>query len=391
MGFAGLFFLALFTDSSQQVFRDFSSVTKVFSGKPRNNSYDRAEEVIKILHRRGYTSMERMLFLRQLALILQSGLPLLQGMELLRRRLHKRLRLLCYHVYQLLQHGSSLAEAMEQEPLFFAPLTVQLVRAGELSGQLHAVLEELASYYQQQEELRGHVIKAALYPLFLLAAAGCVLLFFLLYILPVLANVYAGMGIKPTGSMAALLGAHAWLWDNAGLALGAALCLGMGLWRYGRKIGSWLLSRSWCGNFYYLLYEIRFCKLLALLLDSGLNITVAVRVIAQTMQGSPFAKQLLVLESRLRRGVDISSAMLGAAGLLSPLTLDLLGVGASTGCLPQMLREAARLRQEDLQRKLARGKEILAPLLLLIVALVIAVVVCTVLGPLLEMLNALPQ
>lgn len=347
--------------------------------------------MIKILHRRSYTSRERILFLRQLALIMQSGLPLLQGMELLRRRLQKRLQLLCYHVYQLLQHGSSLAEAMEQEPRFFEPLTVQLVRAGELSGQLHAVLEELASYYQQQEELRSHVLKAALYPLFLLTAAGSVLLFFLLYILPVLANVYAGMGIKPSGSMAVLLQLHSLVLDNLALAAGLLLGLLACLRLYAGAMGRWLLGRRWCGNFYGLLYEIRFCKLLALLLESGLNITVAVQAIAQTMQDSPFAKQLLVLDSRLQRGMEISISMTGAAGLLSPLTLDLISVGASTGCLPRMLREAAHLRQNDLQKKLARGKEILAPLLLVLVALVIAAVVCTVLGPLLEMLNYLPQ
>lgn len=347
--------------------------------------------MIKILHRQSYTGRERIIFLRQLALILQSGLPLLQGMELLRRRLQKRLQLLCYHVYQLLEHGSSLAEAMEQEPRFFEPLTVQLVRAGELSGQLNAVLEELAAYYQHQEELRSHVLKAALYPVLLLLAASGVLLFFLLYILPILANVYAGMGIKPTGSMVFLLVLHTWITDRVVLVGGAVLALLVVLRLYGTRMGRWVLSRRWCGNFYGLLYEIRFCKLLALLLDSGLNITVAVRTIGQTMQETPFAKQLLVLDSRLQRGMEISTSMTGAAGLLSPLTLDLIGVGSSTGTLPLMLREAARLRQEDLQKRLARGKELLAPLLLVLVALVIAAVVCTVLGPLLEMLSALPQ
>ena len=137
----------------------------------------------KILHRQAFTWRQRILFLKQLALVLQSGLPLLQAMELLRRRLDKKLQLVCLHLYQLLRHGSSLAEAMEHEPRFFPELTVQLVRAGELSGQLGTVLQELADYYQQQEKLRSFVLKAAFYPLLLLVAAVAVLLFFLLYIL----------------------------------------------------------------------------------------------------------------------------------------------------------------------------------------------------------------
>lgn len=343
------------------------------------------------MHGGAFTRQERILFLRQLALILQSGLPLLSAMELLRQRLDARLHLVCLHLYQLLRHGSSLAEAMAAEQELFPDLTVQLVRAGELSGELGAVLEELADYYQQQEELRSFVLKAALYPLFLLAVALGVLFFFLLYVLPMLASVYQGMHMQPTASMELLLAVHHFLLAQPLLLLVLLAVAAVGLAIYGKRLTLWLLGKRWCGNFYGLLSEIRFCKLLALLLDSGLNITVAVQTIATTMAGSHFKQQLLVLDSRLQRGTDITTSMAGVQGLLSPLTLDLISVGAATGCLPAMLREAAQLRQQDLQHKIAQLREILAPLLLLFVAMVIGAVVCTVLGPLLEMLSTLPQ
>ena len=349
------------------------------------------EEVSKILHRQAFTWRQRILFLRQLALVLQSGLPLLQAMELLRRRLDKKLQLVCLHLYQLLRHGSSLAEAMEREPSFFPQLTTQLVQAGELSGQLGTVLAELADYYEQQEKLRSFVIKAAIYPLLLLLAAFAVLLFFILYVLPMLAGVYRDMHMQPSASMELLLGVQQWLVNNPLLL---ASCLGFIIIlsaSYGRKAGLWLLKRSWCGNFSGLLYEIRFCKLLALLLDSGLNITLAVRTIASTMADSGFAKKLLLLDSRLQRGGDITLSLAGVSGLLSPLTLDLVSVGVATGCLPQMLREAASIGQQDLEARLTKLREVLAPLLLLSAAGMIAAVVCTVLGPLLELLSALPQ
>ena len=343
------------------------------------------------MHGRAFTSRERILFLRQLALILQSGLPLLSAMELLRQRLDKRMHLVCLHMHQLLRHGSSLAEAMEEERALFPALTVQLVRAGELSGQLGAVLEELADYYQQQEELRSFALKAALYPLFLLAAALGVLLFFLFYVLPMLASVYRGMHMQPTASMELLLAVHHFLLAHTMLIVSALLAIVAAVALHSKRMAKWLLGRSWCGNFYGLLYEIRFCKLLALLLDSGLNITVAVQTIATTMVGSHFEQQLLVLDSRLQRGTEITASMAGVRGLLSAATLDLISVGAATGCLPAMLREAAKLRQQDLHSKIARLREILAPLLLIFVACIIGAVVCTVLGPLLEMLSALPE
>ena len=280
---------------------------------------------------------------------------------------------------------------MEREPSFFPQLTTQLVQAGELSGQLGTVLAELADYYEQQEKLRSFVIKAAIYPLLLLLAAFAVLLFFLLYVLPMLAGVYRDMHMQPSASMELLLGVQQWLVNNPLLL---ASCLGFIIIlsaSYGKKAGLWLLKRSWCGNFSGLLYEIRFCKLLALLLDSGLNITIAVRTIATTMAESGFAKMLLLLDSRLQRGGDITASLAGVKGLLSPITLDLVSVGAATGCLPQMLREAASMGQQDLESRITKLREVLAPLLLLIAAGMIAAVVCTVLGPLLELLSALPQ
>lgn len=349
------------------------------------------KEMRKIPYEKAFTARERMLFLRQLATILRSGLPILQALEILRLRLDKKLQLLCYHLHSLLRHGKSLADAMEEEERFFPPLAIQLVRAGEISGQLNPILEELATYYQEQEELRSFVLKAALYPLFLLAAALGVLLFFLLYVLPILASVYESMQLKPSASMAWLLSVHAWLGEHPLLLFSALLLAAVFLRSKGRKIFLWLFSRGRCGNFYSLLHEVRFCKLLALLLDSGLSITVAVATIAATMEGSKFAPQISLLNTKLLRGADIDASMAKVEGLFSPLTLDLIHVGAATGSLPKMLREAARIGQEDLHAKAEKFKELLAPLLLSVAALLIGSVICAVLGPLLEMLSALPQ
>lgn len=347
-------------------------------------------EACKIFFSKSFTAQQRIVFFRQLAVILQSGLPLLRAIGLLRSRLDSDLALVCYRLQQLLTRGSTLAGAMAQEPDFFPPLAVKLVAAGEVSGQLGAVLEQLAAYYEEQERLRRFIAKAAAYPLLLLAAAACVLLFFLLYVLPVLADVYRGMRVEPQGMLAVLLRLHLWLAQYPLLAL--ALAAGCGLLAaLGCRRGlRWLWGRSWSGNFYRLIYEVRFCKLLALLLDSGLNITQAVAAVADTVSDRSYRSQLLLLNGRLQRGLDLSTALTGAEGLFSPLTQALLDVGAATGYLPRMLREAARIGEEDLRVKLAKIKEVLAPMLLLAAALVIAAVVCAVVSPLLEMLSALP-
>ncbi|WP_405380243.1 type II secretion system F family protein [Phascolarctobacterium sp.] len=346
---------------------------------------------IKPVWKRGYAVRQRVLFFRQLALVLRSGLPLLQAMALLEERLGKKLLPVCLHLRRLLARGSTLAEAMAQEPSFFSLLAVRLTAAGEVSGRLDTVLDSLADYYEQQEHWRDFAIKTALYPLLLLVAAGCVLVFFLFYVLPVLASAYAGMNVQPRGVLALLLGVRRFLTFHPGkaLLLGTTLLsvfvLGMRLlWqRYSQS--------SKQGNIFRLMLEVRFCKLLGLLLDSGVHITKAVALIAATMGKLPYGRSLLLLNNRLERGMDLATALTGATVLLSPMSRDLVGVGAATGCLPKMLLEAARLGEQDLVTRAAKIKEVVGPLLLLCAAVIIGAVVCAVLGPLLEMISAMPE
>ena len=106
------------------------------------------------------------------------------------------------------------------------------------------------------------------------------------------------------------------------------------------------------------------------------------------MDDEQYAGQLRLLNSRLKRGIAIEQAAGGAKELFSPLMLELVCVGASTGYLPQMLQEAVTAGEQRLQQQLGRLQE---PLLLLVAAIIIAGIVCIVIGPLFEMLSAMPE
>lgn len=346
---------------------------------------------MKILRKNRSNAKSLSLFLKQLEVILGSGLPLLRALELLAQQNSGRQRLLCLQLERCLKRGQSLAAAMAAKPAFFPRLAVRLVAAGEESGELCSVLEQLAAYYQRQAALEAFVRQALLYPALLLGVSLVVLAFFGIYILPVLAESYAAMGVVPGGALARLLqlkellAQHLWL-----SALGAAV-LGAGL----AKAGSWLWRRflrsSWSGNFHGLLLEVRFCKLLALLLDSGLAITQAVAVISETVEDAAYVRQLRLLNSRLQRGVAIEQAAGSVGQAFSPLLLELVDVGAATGCLPQLLRQAAAGGQQRLEEELGRFKQLLVPCLLLLLALVVGAIICTVLQPLFTLLATLPE
>lgn len=162
-------------------------------------------EVMKIKLRGGVSLAEQISFYRQLAVILRSGLPLLNALQLLQKHGSAKQMLLCYRLQQRLRRGSSLAQALAAEADCCTQLAVTLVAAGEESGELAMLLEQLADYYSRQLKLRRFVQRAVTYPAFLLLASFCVLLLFLLYILPVLADTYSAMGVLPAGTLALLL------------------------------------------------------------------------------------------------------------------------------------------------------------------------------------------
>ena len=346
---------------------------------------------MKIKLRGGVSLAEQISFYRQLAVILRSGLPLLNALQLLQKHGSASEMLLCYRLQQRLRRGSSLAQALAAEPASCSHLAVTLVAVGEESGELATLLEQLAAYYSRQLKLRRFVQRAVTYPVFLLVASVAVLLLFLLYILPVLADTYNAMGVRPTGTLALLLALKDGLLQHPLLAVLCAAALTGILLLMGRKLLRWFLRSRLSGNFHGLLLEVRFCRLLALLLESGVGITRAVAIVTDTIDDEQYAQQLRLLNSRLQRGIAIEQAAGGAKELFSALMLELVCVGASTGYLPQMLQEAVTAGEQRLQQQLGRLQELLVPLLLLVAAIIIAGIVCIVIGPLFEMLSAMPE
>ena len=347
---------------------------------------------MKIKLRGGVSLAEQISFYRQLAVILRSGLPLLNALQLLQKHGSAKQMLLCYRLQQRLRRGSSLAQALATEADCCTQLAVTLVAVGEESGELATLLEQLADYYSRQLKLRRFVQRAVTYPAFLLLASFCVLLLFLLYILPVLADTYSAMGVLPMGTLALLLTLKDALLQQPLAALALTAGVAAALFLLGRRLLRCFLRSRLSGNFHGLLLEVRFCRLLALLLESGVGITKAVAIVTDTMDDEQYAGQLRLLNSRLKRGIAIEQAAAGGAKeLFSPLMLELVCVGASTGYLPQMLQEAVTAGEHRLQQQLGRLPELLVPLLLLVAAIIIAGIVCIVIGPLFEMLSAMPE
>lgn len=334
---------------------------------------------------------QRIIFLKQLHIILKSGISILKGIEILEKRVAKPLDSVCKRLLIDLQDGKPLAEAMRRNPAFFPNLVITLVAAGEQSGELPYVLNSLVEYYSRQKDIKSFISKALIYPVFLITASICVMLFFLMYVLPVLATTYTAMDANPSSFLQAVITLHLWLQGKTAIIIIATVIIAIVLYLSLPYVKKGCLHINWCKRIYALIIEVRFCKLFALLLNSGINITEAVAIASKTINDNNTLNKLQLYKDYLQRGYEINIAIEHIHGLFSPLTEELITIGATTGYLPQMLEEAAKIAEDDLRDSLDKTRELLAPALLLVAASLTAGIVVSIMGPLFDLFTAIPE
>ncbi|EJW96851.1 General secretion pathway protein F, partial [gut metagenome] len=253
------------------------------------------------------------MFFKQLSLILSSGLSLLQGLELMQVQGEKKMLPVYMELRAALERGRSLSEAMGEQRRFFSELAIALTVVGEESGSLSEVLDELGDYYKKQEELGEMLVKSALYPLFLLLFSVTVLCFFLVFVLPVLGNAYLSLQIQPNGILKNLLDVREFLAEEGVPAVCLLLIAGCVLYKQRSAVEQRFLVLPVIGRVHRLFLEIRFCKLMALMLHSGVDIVKAVGLCRAAVGSGRYTCWLELFNQRLQRGMDISSAVRGCS------------------------------------------------------------------------------
>lgn len=338
-----------------------------------------------------YTLEQRIIFLKQLHLILSSGISILKGVTILERKTDKRIKPVCNRLLIELQNGKPLAEAMNRNPDFFPSLVVTLTAAGEQSGELLHILNTLVDYYTNQKEFKAFLTQSLIYPLFLVGSALVVMLFFLMYVLPILATTYSAMQAQPSGFLKFALKLNTLLKEQFYWVIASLLLVSALIHSYLSQLQKLVLRISYFKHIHTLILEARFCKLLALLLNSGINIAEAVTIAGSTINNKQMLSKLQLVRNYLQRGIEMNAAIEHSQNFFSPITEELLIIGATTGYLPHMLEEAARIANEDLKHQLHKIKEFLAPTLLIMAGIITACIVCSVMSPLFELFTAIPE
>jgi type II secretory pathway component PulF len=304
------------------------------------------------------TTRQRLPFLEALVDLVGAGLSAGEAVRLLAMRLQEpRLKALCAALWSRLGEGSTLSQAMAEYPAVFDRQTVNLIAAGEATGNLREVLERLIQHFSELREIRQRFLAALTYPALICGMSACLGLFLLFYLLPKLQTILASLGGElPLATRILVGGTNFMLYYGPFLA--AALVIG-GLfffrWRQtpegSQQVDAWLLRVPVVRDFAVQAAALNFAHTLAVLVENGVTTAEALRLTERAVNNSRIQKILHEATDRVIEGSSLS-ASLARTGLFPALFLDRLTVGEQTGNLAPSLRQIAKSHQKSLSRRL---------------------------------------
>jgi type II secretory pathway component PulF len=287
-------------------------------------------------------------------------------------------------VRERVERGDTLSTALAAHSRLFSPLYVGLVRAGERSGDLDSAFGRLALQLERDEQLRGRVVSAAIYPLLLATAGTTAILVLILYVLPQFVGLLEGSGAALPRSTAAMLWLSATLrrfWPV--LLITPAIFAGVATWvrttPEGKRAWSrFLLATPAVRTLRQYALAARFARLVGVLLGGGAPLLTALDDTIESLD-DPIAKDDAVrIRARVREGVALRAAI-AESTLYPPLLAQLVGVGEDAGELRAFLLKAAEIFEERTERATQRLATLAEPAMILVFGVIVAFVAVSLL------------
>lgn len=334
------------------------------------------------------------LFTQELIALLQSGLSLIEVLETLAEKedqpeVKKTLAQMIAYLYE----GHNLSYALEQLPNDFPALYVATVRSSEKTGSLAEVLSRYVVYESQMEGIKKKIVTSSIYPVLLFVVGTLVIMFLMLFVVPSFSHIYEDMGgdlpfmSRMLMKWGQFLDAH----SKAVLAVVVIVPTVIVLALLQPTSQVWMKQKLWqmptIGKRLQLYEMARFYRSLGMLLQGGMPILVALKLVSGLLQES--RKENLRLASlSVQEGISISHAM-EKYDLATPLGLKLLRVGERTGQMGEMMERIALFYEEETVRWIERFVKLFEPLLMIFVGLLVGVIVVLMYFPIFELAGSL--
>ena len=340
-----------------------------------------------------------MVFTRQLATLIDAGLPLLRGLNVLSKQ--ERDPVLKKTIDRLtdgVQGGSTFSESLAQHPRIFDKLYVNMVKAGELGGVLELVLNRLAEFQEKAQKVKNKVVAAMIYPAIVLFLALGIMTFLLIYIVPKFQQIFHDMlGDKPLPAITQFVinvsngFKEHWLIIIGGVIAFIAGYKFVSRTPRGRELIDGLKLRlPLFGDLNRKTAISRFSRTLGTLVTSGVPILQALNITRETAGNVVIANAIMQVHDSVKEGESIVQP-LEASGAFPPMVISMIDVGEETGQLPEMLLKIAEVYDDEVDNAVAGLTSMLEPIMIVLLAVVVGTIVIALFMPLISIIGGLQQ
>ena len=329
-------------------------------------------------------------FTRQLAILVEAGMPLLRGLRTLQEQAETRvLRRVIGELSLNIENGSSFAEALALRPKVFNGLYVNMVKAGEIGGALDVTLRRLAEFMEKAQKIKGKVTAAMYYPCAVLCVATGILTLLMTYVVPRFKDVLEGLlggGQMPAFTMFVMrlseaMTHHILLGAIAAAVLGTVFLLALRTDWGRRSFDCFKLAMPLVGPIFRKVAISRFTRTLGTLLSSGVPILQALTIVKETAGNVVVGRVISDGHQHVKEGDPIAPA-LKASSVFPAMVAGMVDVGEQTGALPEMLMKIADNYDDEVDNSVGAMTSLLEPIMIVFLAVIVGSIVVALFLPL---------
>jgi type IV pilus assembly protein PilC len=337
-------------------------------------------------------------FTRQLATLIDAGLPLLRGLSvLIKQEKNAALRNAVRSMSESVEGGSTFSEALALHPKIFTRLYVNMVRAGEAGGVLDVTLNRLAEFQEKAQKIKNKVVSAMVYPSVVICVAMVILVFLMTVIVPKFQEIFADL--LGQGNTLPPLTLFVLFLSNlirqqillvigviAGFVITLKIVAKTDKGRY--LLDKFKLNAPVVGPLLRKVSIARFTRTLGTLIASGVPILQALNIVKETAGNAVVAEAVSKIHDAVKEGERIVQP-LEACGVFPPMVVSMVDVGEETGALPDMLMKVADVYDDEVDNAVGALTSLLEPIMIVFLAVVVGTIVIAMFLPLIKVMSEL--
>ena len=334
-------------------------------------------------------------FSRQLATMVDAGIPLVNAMDILGEQMEQPLlKQVILRIKDDVETGSSLSEAMSRHPGVFSSLFVNMVRAGETSGMLDDILDRVATYLEKTSNLQKKIKSALVYPIAVTIMAIGITVFLMIKVIPVFKDIYAGFGSSLPAPTQVLMNISDFMRHYFYIAIALVVVGAVLITRYAKTekglltIDSFKLKAPIFGILMKKVAVGKFARTLSTLTKSGVPILESLEIVGKTSGNKVVEMAVDKVRESVREGEPIATP-LGKSGVFPPMVIRMISVGEQTGELEKMLTKVADFYEEQVDAAVSGLTSLIEPLIIAFLGIVIGGIVVCMFLPILNISTAL--